>query len=336
MHPEPVALGHRVDQPAERHPLGDAEVVALAVEDPPAERRGEPLDRRRHLAGEEPGGVDQQRGREPHPLAAALGLDLEALRRRAAPRPAGWRRRSCRPCPRARPGRRASARGCRRCRSRARAAPPPRGAPAPAARSAAASSGSSSSTPFAARRRGDAGERALLLRLGRDDDLAGAAVRHAVRGAVARRASPGRGRRAAPSPSPAGSRCRRGSPRNCASWCGCRSAARPRAPPPRGPAAPAPAPPRARPRPRPPPRTPPDPSLSSISRARHQEPIRPAAATGARDRCPEARERSPRCGAEMRGPRGRAGHRRRFPRSRPRRHPRGGSPPPPRAGRACR
>ena len=62
-----------------------------------------------------------------------------------------------------------------------------------------------------------------------------------------------RRRRAAPWPSPADSRCRRGSPRSCASWCGCRSAPRARAPPPR--ARPAPAPGRRRARPRPAPTT---------------------------------------------------------------------------------
>ena len=112
----------------------------------------------------------------------------------------------------------------------------------------------------------DPGELPLLLGRGRDDDLADPTVGHPAALAVgiehlpAANAEP-RLRRALRD-----SRCRRGSPRCCASWYGCRSAAPPRARSPRARRGRGRAPPRARPpRPRPP-RTRPGPSHASLPR----------------------------------------------------------------------
>ena len=107
----------------------------------------------------------------------------------------------------------------------------------------------------------------LLPGRGRDDDLADPKVGHPAALAVgiehlpAANAEP-RLRRALRD-----SRCRRGSPRCCASWYGCRSAAQPRARRPRARHGRGRAPPRARPpRPRPP-RTRPGPSHASCPAA---------------------------------------------------------------------
>ena len=91
--PEPVALGHRVDEVREGHPGREPEVVALAVEDPARPGRAEPLDPRRHLAREEAAGVDEEVAAERHPLAplSASRRSPPAVREPGAPRGSGSR-----------------------------------------------------------------------------------------------------------------------------------------------------------------------------------------------------------------------------------------------------
>ena len=265
VHAEPVALGHRVDEVAEGHAGATPEVVALAVVDLPAPRAPRaPRSPAATAPAKSPAALTRRPSRERAPRSPPLSASTTKPApppRPGAPPEAGCRRRPPRLRPRARPGRLSI--------SAWLSTMPVEGESSPATpRSAGSSARSSAARAAAGRRRRSppprrrSGELPLLRGLGRDDDLADPPVRHAAASRNRRRAARARGRRAAPSPSPPDSRCRRGSPRCCASWYGCRSAARPRARPPRARRGRGRAPPRARPPPPRPPRTRPGPSHS--------------------------------------------------------------------------